>query len=137
MARILAIDYGKARTGLAWTDPLGLIASPIDSFPTSGLIQELKTRVVQGPVSCIVIGHPRKLDLSDTHITGEVEKLKTTLEQLFPEVEVHLFDERYTSKIAAQALSSAGASRKQKHEKNLINTVSAVLILQGYMQYIS
>lgn len=137
MSRILAIDYGAKRTGLAWTDPGRMIATAIGSVDTPALIATLTEKVKEGPVGCIVIGLPRKTDLADTHSTAAVHKLAAELRTRYPEVKIDLYDERFTSRIAAQTLAMAGVKDKKKKEKNLINAVSAVLILQDYMQYTS
>lgn len=135
MARVLSIDLGAKRTGLAWTDPYQIIATAIGSFPTTELIQILEQKVQEGPVECIVIGHPRKIDLSDTHNTQAAMQLYNKLKIRFPNLSIVMYDERFTSKIAARTLAEAGISDKKKKEKQLINSVSAVLILQDYLQY--
>lgn len=135
MARVLSIDWGAKRTGLAWTDPQQIIATPIGSVPTADLIKTLEEKIKEGPVECIVIGYPRKTDLTDSHSTQAALQLFDKLKLLFSTLKVELYDERFTSKIAARTLSEAGISYKKKKEKQLINSVSAVLILQDYLQY--
>jgi putative Holliday junction resolvase len=137
MGRVLAIDYGAKRTGLAWTDTMKCIATAIGSFPTDQLLSELDVRVKEGPIDCIVLGYPRRFNLEDTHNTQAVLKFSELLRARFPDVKVDLYDERFTSKIAGQAIAEAGISKKKKKEKQLINSVSAVLILQDYLQYTS
>jgi putative holliday junction resolvase len=137
MSRILAIDYGRKRTGLAWTDIFRMIAHPIGTVETKDLITHLQKDVVEGPVNVIVIGHPRRLNLEDSHVTRDVEALRNRLRKLFPDIEIVLYDERLTSKMAHQTLIDSGVSKSRRREKELINTVSAVIILQDYLQYIS
>ena len=135
MARVLSIDLGAKRTGLAWTDPHQIIATAIGSFATGELLKILDEKVVEGPVECIVIGHPRKTDLTDTHSTQASLQLTESLKKRYPGLKVELYDERFTSRIAARTLAEAGISDKKKKEKQLINSVSAVLILQDYLQF--
>ncbi len=137
MGRVLAIDYGAKRTGLAWTDALKFIATAIGSFPTHELLPILDEKVKEGPVECIVLGFPRRFNLEDTHNTQAVLKFAEILKARYPEVKIDLYDERFTSKIAANTLAEAGVSKKKKKEKQLINSISAVLILQDYLQYTS
>jgi putative Holliday junction resolvase len=137
MSRILGIDFGRKRTGLAWTDVLRMIAHPIGTIETKDLIPTLQKTVIEGPVNLIVIGYPKRLNLEDSHITRDVEALRNRLRKLFPNIEIVLYDERLTSKIAHQTLIDSGVSKSRRREKELINTVSAVIILQDYLQYIS
>lgn len=133
MSRIISIDYGLRRTGLAWTDPLQIIASGLDTVATSQLMNELKAMVAKEPVEGFLLGWPTRLDGSDTNSTEAVRKFKARLEKTFPKLYVQLWDEQFTSKMAVQAMVAAGVSRKKRREKGSIDRMSATLILQEYL----
>ena len=133
MGRILAIDYGSKRTGLAWTDPLQIIATGIGSFPTPEMEVRLKQLVLQNEVETILLGYPLRHDGSDTHATPLVREFEAQLRRWFPAVEILLWDERYSSRQASQAMVEGGAKKKKRKDKHLINEVSAVLLLQEYL----
>jgi putative Holliday junction resolvase len=134
MGRILAIDYGKKRTGLAWTDPLQIIASGIGSIDTeTELESKLKEIIGKETIDRIVLGYPTRADGSDTHATQPVRDFQASLAAWFPDIPIHLHDERYTSKIAMQTMIETGVKKKQRCDKQLINQVSAVIILQEYL----
>jgi putative holliday junction resolvase len=132
--RLLAIDYGTKRTGLAVTDPLQLIATALEAVPTHQLLDYLKKYVASEPVEAFVVGLPRRLDGTDTnntpHVRGFVERLKKAL----PTIPVYWHDERFTTSMALQAMIAGGTSRKDRREKGAIDKVSAVIILQSYME---
>ena len=134
MGKILAIDFGLKRTGLAITDDTNMFAFGLDTVASAQLMDRLKSLVKEEGVTTIVLGLPKRLNDEDTHITQNVYLLKEAIEKEIPEVKVDLIDERYTSKMAANAMHIAGASRKQKREKGLIDKVSATLILQSYLE---
>jgi len=133
MARILAIDYGKKRSGLAVTDPLKIIASGLATIDTEQLIWQLKQYFAKEAVELILLGHPRRLDGTDNEITPKVEKLFTQLQRLFPEIPVQLVDERFTSKMAFQAMIDSGLKKKDRQNKALVDEISATILLQGYL----
>lgn len=133
MPRTLAIDYGEKRTGLAWTDPLGLIATPLPAVYTTGLKAELQ-RLIAQEVTVIVLGYPTRLDGRPTHATPLVEALAQELLTTYPQVLLHLADERLTSRLAQQAMAMSGATRKQKQDKMLENSISATILLQEYLR---
>lgn len=133
MARILAIDYGKKRTGLAVTDPLKIIASGLATVDTDQLIWQLKQYFAKEAVELILLGHPRRLDGSDNEITPKVEKLFGQLQKLFPAIPVQLVDERFTSKMAFQAMIDSGLKKKDRQNKALVDEISATILLQGYL----
>ncbi|WP_118976164.1 Holliday junction resolvase RuvX [Taibaiella koreensis] len=133
MARILAIDYGKKRTGLAVTDPLKIIASGLATVDTEQLIWQLKQYFAKETVELILLGHPRKLDGSDNEITPKVEKLFGQLQKLFPDIPVKLIDERFTSKMAFQSMIDSGLKKQDRQNKALIDEISATILLQGYL----
>lgn len=134
MARIIAIDYGLKRTGLAWTDPMQIIATGLGSFETHKLESELKKVCGQEEVEAIVLGFPTKPDGSDTNSTEAVRVFEGQLSEWFPQMEIHLWDERYSSQMAFQAMIDSGLKRKKRRDKHLINEVSATLILQEFLQ---
>jgi len=134
MGRIIAIDFGLKRTGLAVTDPLQIIGSPLVTIPTSSLLQWLKSYFEQEPVDRIVIGMPSRLDQSDTHITKDVIKLIQRLKESFPDVPVTRIDERFTSKIAMQSMILGGMKKKDRKKKENVDKISAALILQSYLE---
>ncbi len=133
MGRILAIDFGLKRTGLAVTDPLQIIASPLDTIPTDALIDWLKKYVTNEGVERIVIGMPVKHDLSDTHTTASVRKLVEQIKLEIPSIPLSLEDERFTSKIALQTMISGGMKKKDRREKSNVDKISAAIILQSYL----
>lgn len=135
MARILAIDYGLKRTGLAWTDPLQLIATGIGSFDTSGLKDRMIALVAENELEAIVLGFPTRMDGSDTHATEAVREFKKWLEKQFPVLDIHLWDERFTSKMAVDAMIKGGLKKKKRRDKHLVNQISATLILQEFLTH--
>jgi putative Holliday junction resolvase len=133
MPRILAIDYGKKRTGLAVTDPLKIVASGLATVETDQLVWYLKQYFAKEEVEVILLGHPRRLDGTDNDITPKVEKFFGQLQKLFPAITVKLIDERFTSKMAFQRMIDSGLGRKDRQNKALVDEVSATILLQGYM----
>ncbi|WP_337043960.1 Holliday junction resolvase RuvX [Emticicia sp. 17c] len=133
MPRILAIDYGAKRTGLAVTDPLKIIASALETVPSETLIAYLQQYTKTEQVEAFVVGLPKSLDGSDTHATALVNKLVETLKVHFADIPVHLHDERFTSKMAVQAMIAGGMKKKDRQVKGNIDKISAVIILQSFM----
>ena len=133
MGRVLAIDYGKKRTGLAVTDPLKLIANPLTTIATGELFSYLNQYIQEEVVDALVIGFPTKLDSSDTDTTQSVRKLMIELETRFPSLPVHPVDERFTSKIALDAMIRGGMKKKERRKKENVDKISAVLILQSFL----
>jgi len=134
MGRIIAIDYGLKRTGLAVTDPLKIIASPLETIQTVDLFDWLKTYFKKENVEHIVIGMPTNLDQSETHATKPVLQCIHQLKNQFPEIPISQLDERFTSKIAQQTLILGGMKKKERRKKENIDKVSASLILQSYLE---
>ncbi|MEL6590533.1 MAG: Holliday junction resolvase RuvX [Bacteroidota bacterium] len=134
MPRIIAIDYGAKRTGLAWTDPLQIIATGIGSFDTEGLDDKLKELITKEEIEAIVLGYPTRMDGSDSHVTEAVRQLKDRLVKTYPKIKLHLVDERFSSQIAKQSMLEGGLSKKKRRNKHLVNEISAVIILQDFMQ---
>ncbi len=137
MGRILAIDYGGKRTGIAVTDPMKLIASPLDTVPTAQLIQFLDTYFATEEVECVVVGMPRNLQNQDTHVTGKVREFVAQLKDKYSGKEIKTVDERFTSKMAMDAMVSGGMKKKDRRNKGNVDKISAAIILQSYLQQFS
>ena len=134
MGRILAIDYGAKRTGLAVTDMLGIIASPLDVVHSHELEDYLTKYFQKEEVDKVVIGEPKKLDGSDTNATSLVRAFVNRFKKVFPNKELILHDERFTSKMALDAMIQSGSKKKDRREKGNIDKVSATIILQSYLE---
>jgi putative Holliday junction resolvase len=136
MGRVLAIDYGKRRVGLAVTDPLQIIASPLTTVEEKESIAYLVDYCSKEEVDAIVVGQPRRMsgELSDVEqdILAFIDKLKEKL----PAMQIDRFDERFTSKIAAKSLIDSGVKKKKRRDKSLLDSTSASLILQDYLRSI-
>jgi len=132
--RILSIDYGLRRTGLAVTDPLQIIATGLTTVETRQLTPFLRDYFVRETVELIIIGDPKNLDDSDTHATPLVEKFIKELEKNFPAIPVKKVDERFTSKMAKNAMLEMGLKKKQRRDKALVDEIAATIMLQEYLQ---
>ncbi len=137
MSKIIAIDFGLKRTGLAITDDSRIFSFGHDTIASAHLMDYLKRWFTKEKVNTIVLGQPKRLNNEDTHISENVRLLKEALQTEFSDKEVILLDERFTSKMASESLSFSGQSKKVKANKGIIDTVSATLILQSYLQQIS
>ncbi len=134
MPRILAIDYGTRRAGLAVTDPLQTIAGPLDTVHPKDLLQYLGNYLSREDVACFVVGDPKTLNNQPSSVAAETEIFVRELRKKFPSVPIERHDERFTSKIARQSLVAGGYKKKDRENKALLDMVSAVLILQSYME---
>jgi len=134
MGRILAIDYGTRRCGIAVTDPLQIIASGLTTVSSSDLFSFLGKYMAEEEVEAIVVGYPLELDGSPTRITHLVKGLIRQLKKRFPDVRIETMDERYTSAEAQQLLLQTGVRKKKRREKGLIDKLSAAIILNDYME---
>ncbi|MFK8295525.1 Holliday junction resolvase RuvX [Capnocytophaga canimorsus] len=134
MTRILALDYGTNRTGIAVTDPLQIIASGLTTVATPQLLDFLKTYLSKESVSEIVIGKPKRLNNEVSESEAYITTFVKQLEKTFPEVRFVRVDERFTSKMAFQSLIDSGVKKKQRQNKALVDEVSATLILQSYLE---
>lgn len=134
MARILAIDYGLKRTGIAVTDPLQIIASPLEMVRTHELITFLKNYFDKEPVECVVLGFPTDAFARDTDSTRHVKGFANLFAKYFPHIKLVLEDERFTSKMALQSMIANGSTKAQRKEKGNIDKVSAAIILQSYLE---
>jgi len=133
MPRILCIDYGKKRTGIAVTDPLQIIATGLTTVDSPQLIPFLKKYFVEETVERIVIGEPKNLDDSDTHATQLVREITKKLQKEFPEMPIEKVDERFTSKMAKQAMLEMGMKKKDRRNKRTVDEIAAAIMLQEYM----
>ncbi len=134
MPRIIAIDYGLKRTGLAVTDPLQIIATGLTTVESKQLIPFLKNYFLKEEVELIIIGEPKNWDDTDTHATPLVEKCIKNLQKVFPAMPIKKVDERYTSKMARAAMIEMGMKKKQRRDKKLVDEIAATILLQEYMQ---
>jgi putative Holliday junction resolvase len=134
LGRIIAIDYGLKRTGIAVTDPLKIIANALTTIESQKLIPFLKDYFKKEEVECIVIGDPKRLNGEPTHSTQAVNEVILELQKTFPSIPINKLDERFTSKIAFQSMIDAGLKKKVRKDKALIDKVSATIILQSYLE---
>ncbi|RYF79496.1 MAG: Holliday junction resolvase RuvX [Chitinophagaceae bacterium] len=133
MARILSIDYGKKRTGLAVTDPFKIIATGLTTIETPKLIIFLKDYFAKEPVEEVIVGMPTNMDDSDTHATPLVRKFIEQFKKAFPAIPISEVDERFTSKMATQAMLEMGLKKKQRQNKALVDEIAATIMLQEYL----
>jgi putative Holliday junction resolvase len=133
MAKMLGIDFGLKRTGLAMTDAANIIASPLEYVESSELMGRLIALVEKEKISVIVLGLPMNLNNTPTDITANIYLLKEALEKQFPSVLVDLQDERFSSSIAINAMIQGGTKKSKRQEKGIIDKVSASVILQSYL----
>jgi len=134
MGRILAIDYGSKRTGLAVTDPLRIIATALETVLSAELLSFLKKYCEKEQVDVFVIGMPRTLKNEDSQIAPLVRKFIVELKNAFPEKPVHEVDERFTSSMAQQAMITGGMKKKDRQVKGNVDKISATIILQSFLQ---
>jgi putative Holliday junction resolvase len=134
MGRILAIDYGKVRTGLAVTDPLQIIATALETVKTEQLITYLEKYIQSEAVDALVLGLPLSLRSEDTPTTTMVRSFGEVLKGKFPNLPLHYIDERFTSKMASDTLISSGVKKKDRKVKGNTDLISAVIILQSFLQ---
>ena len=134
MSRIICIDYGGKRTGLAVTDPLKIIATALTTVATKDLFTFLKSYFQQEEVELILIGEPLNLDDSATHATALVKQAIIRLKKEFPAIPIQTVDERYTSKMASRAMVEMGMKKKDRQVKGNIDQIAATIMLQEYLQ---
>ncbi|MBJ6368903.1 Holliday junction resolvase RuvX [Snuella sedimenti] len=133
MGRILAIDYGMKRTGIAVTDELQIIASGLTTVPTKELISFLKDYTAKEAVELFLVGEPKQMDNTASESEVLIVPFLAKLEKQFPKIPVKRVDERFTSKMAFQTMIDSGLRKKQRKNKALIDEISATLILQSYL----
>ncbi|MBS1579282.1 MAG: Holliday junction resolvase RuvX [Bacteroidetes bacterium] len=134
MSRIICIDYGGKRTGLAVTDPMQIIATALTTIETKELIPFLKKYFVTEEVELILIGEPLNLDDTPTHATALVQQAIKQLQKNFPNIPLKKIDERFTSKMASKAMVEMGMKKKQRQQKGNIDQIAATIMLQEYLQ---
>jgi putative Holliday junction resolvase len=137
MARIICIDYGGKRTGLAVTDPLQIIATALTTVATKDLFSFLKEYFAKEPVELILIGEPLNLDDTATHATPLVAEAVNRLQKEFPQIPLKKVDERFTSKMASRAMVEMGMKKKDRQVKGNVDQIAATIMLQEYLQSIS
>lgn len=134
MSRILCIDYGKKRTGIAVTDPLKIIATALTTVETSSLINFLKEYFTKEEVELVLIGEPKNLDDSDTHATPLVNQFIQKFKKEFPLMKIEKVDERYSSKLAVQSMIAMGMKKKDRQKKENVDQIAAAIMLQEYLK---
>ena len=134
MARIMCIDYGKKRTGIAVTDPLQIISTGLMTIDTHELFPFLKKYFLEQEVELMVVGEPKNLDDSDTHATPLVRQFLKRLGKDFPTMPVTTVDERYTSKMAKRAMIEMGMKKKERQNKRNVDEIAATMMLQEFME---
>lgn len=134
MARLLAIDYGKKRTGIAVSDPLQIIANGLTTVATHQLFDFLKEYFSKEDVERIIVGAPRQMNNEPSENMRRVEEFVARFRRLHPQTPVEYFDERFSSKLAHRAMIDGGLKKKERQNKALVDEISATIILQGYME---
>lgn len=134
MARLLSIDYGKKRTGIAVSDPLQIIANGLTTVETTRLFDFLADYLQKEEVSCIVVGLPRQMNNEPSENMKRIEPFVNRLRKLYPDIPIEYFDERFSSKMAQQTMIDGGVKKKGRQNKALVDEISATIILQGYME---
>lgn len=134
MARILSIDYGKKRTGLAVTDPLQIIAGGLATVATCNLMTYLQSYVARESVERIVVGEPKQLNGEPSENQPRVKQFVAKLRKTLPDIPVEFYDERFTSVLAHKTMIDSGISKKARQNKALVDEISATIILQDYLR---
>ncbi|MFI3330815.1 MAG: Holliday junction resolvase RuvX [Rikenellaceae bacterium] len=134
MARILAVDYGTKRTGLAVTDPLQIIASALETVPTHTLMAYIEKYQSENPLEGIVVGMPRQMNGEPSESFKHIEPFVKKLRAKYPLLNIEYHDERFTSVLAQRAIIEAGIKKMKRQDKSLVDKVSATIILQSYLE---
>ena len=134
MSRILAIDYGRKRTGIAVTDPMQIIANGLTTVPTHELMDFLLKYVAQEKVERIVVGHPKQMNNEDSENMKYITPFVAQLKKILPDMRVELVDERFSSEMPHQAMLDGGLKKKARQDKALVDEISATIILQSYLE---
>lgn len=134
MARLLAIDYGRKRVGVAVTDPMQIIANGLDTVAAKDILDYLEKYINTEEVECFVVGYPKQLNNEDSESMRYLKPFLGKLKNKFPHIPIEMVDERFTSKIAFQTMIDGGLKKKQRQNKALVDKVSATIILQSYME---
>lgn len=136
MGRILAIDYGKKRTGLAVSDPLQLIAGGLTTVASHEVIPFLKKYITDQAVELFILGEPKQMNYEDSENMPRVRQFRKKLQQAIPNIEIRMVDERFTSVLAHQTMLDAGLKKQQRQNKPMVDQISATIILQTYLESI-
>jgi putative Holliday junction resolvase len=134
MARMMAIDYGSKRVGIAVTDPLQIIATGLTTVHSKDLMEFLKNYLVKEEVECIVVGEPKRMNNEPSDSARFIEPFVIHLKRTFPKVKIERMDERFTSKMAFQTMIDSGLKKMDRRNKALVDEISATIILQSYME---
>ena len=134
MGRIMGIDYGQKRVGLAVSDPLNIFATPLQTVPTQQVTDYIKQYIQTQPVKLFVVGYPTHMNNTPAQNAPRVSAFVTHLKKTFPDIPVVLADERFTSKMAFQAMIDGGLKKKDRRDKATVDKISAVIILQEFLQ---
>jgi putative holliday junction resolvase len=137
MGRILAIDYGQKRSGLAVTDPLRMIATGLETVTSHTLLDFLRIYIQKEEVDCFVVGEPSDMQNKASDASRFIEPFVRSLKKNFPDIPVERYDERFTSKMAFQSMLDAGLSKKKRRDKSLIDQISATILLQSYLEFLN
>jgi putative Holliday junction resolvase len=135
LGRIIALDYGQKRTGIATTDPLQMIANSLTTLPSAEVISFLKKYAEKEVVDSFVVGYPRQMNNTPSESVKFIDPFIALLKKTFPGKEVFLMDERFTSKMAVQTMIAGGVKKKDRQNKAMIDAISATIILQSYLEY--
>ena len=135
MSRILAIDYGMKRTGIAVTDEMQMIAFGLTTIPSETAITFLKDYFLKEKVACVIVGEPKKMDGTPSQSAEIINTFVVKFKAAFPEMPVNRVDERFTSKMAFQTMIDSGLNKKQRQNKALVDEIAATIILQDYLRY--
>ena len=136
MSRLLSIDYGKKRTGIAVSDPLQIIANGLTTVETNKIFDFLKSYFEKKKIEKVIIGLPRQMNNEASENLLRVQQFAGRLQNLYPALPIEFFDERFTSKMAQQAMIDGGLKKKDRQNKALVDEISATIILQGFMESI-
>jgi len=134
MSRLLSIDYGNKRTGIAVSDPLQIIANGLTTVETSKLFEFLEDYLKNEEVASIIVGLPKQMNGQSSENMKRIEPFVNRLKKLYPKINIQYFDERFTSKLAHQAMIDGGLKKQDRRNKELVDEISATIILQGYME---
>jgi putative Holliday junction resolvase len=134
MGRVVALDYGKKRTGIAVSDPLQLIAGGLTTLPSREIISFLKRYVSENTVDLFVLGDPRQMNYEPSENRNRVLKFKEDLHRSFPDIGIQMADERFTSLLAHQAMIQGGIKKKERQNKALVDKLSATILLQSFLE---
>ena len=133
MDRVIGIDYGRARVGIAQSDPLGVFASPVETVPGAKIIEYLQKYASEQTITLFVVGYPLNMDGNPSQIAGQVDAFLKHLAKKFPGIPILKEDERFTSVLAHRAMIEGGMKKKDRMDKGSVDKISAAILLQGYL----